>query len=80
MSVGSGRRGFGSMDPKRQRELASMGGKAAHRKGTAHEWTSEEAKAAGRKGGLKSRGGQGHTAPAAPASVVPPSDPSTQSN
>lgn len=46
-----GKRGFGSMDPKKQREIASKGGQAAHRKGTAHEWNSEEAKAAGRKGG-----------------------------
>jgi general stress protein YciG len=44
-------RGFASMDPQRQREIASEGGKAAHEKGTAHEFTSEEARAAGRKGG-----------------------------
>lgn len=44
-------RGFGSMDPKRQREIASEGGRAAHEKGTAHEFTSEEAREAGRKGG-----------------------------
>lgn len=47
-------RGFASMDKTVQREIASKGGKAAHAKGTAHEWTSEEAKAAGRKGGLAS--------------------------
>jgi general stress protein YciG len=47
----SANRGFASMDPKRQREIASEGGKAAHEKGTAHEFTSEEARAAGRKGG-----------------------------
>ncbi len=39
------------MDPEKQREIASRGGKAAHEKGTAHEFTSEEAKEAGRKGG-----------------------------
>ena len=39
------------MDPAKQREIASKGGKAAHAKGTAHEWTSEEAREAGRKGG-----------------------------
>jgi hypothetical protein len=39
------------MDETRQREIASKGGKAAHEKGTAHEFTSEEARAAGRKGG-----------------------------
>ena len=47
-------RGFASMDPNKQREIASKGGKAAHQKGTAHEWTSEEARTAGRKGGLAS--------------------------
>ena len=44
-------RGFASMDPQRQREIASEGGRAAHEKGTAHEFTSEEAREAGRKGG-----------------------------
>jgi general stress protein YciG len=47
-------RGFASMDRSRQKEIASKGGKAAHQKGTAHEWTSEEARDAGRKGGLAS--------------------------
>ena len=41
-------RGFASMDPERQRQIASEGGKAAHEKGTAHEFTSEEAREAGR--------------------------------
>lgn len=45
------KRGFASMDPEKQREIASQGGKAAHEKGTAHEFTSEEAKEAGKKGG-----------------------------
>jgi general stress protein YciG len=45
------KRGFASMDAARQREIASKGGRAAHQKGTAHEFTSEEARAAGRKGG-----------------------------
>jgi general stress protein YciG len=44
-------RGFASMDRARQREIASKGGRAAHEKGTAHEFTSEEAREAGRKGG-----------------------------
>jgi general stress protein YciG len=44
-------RGFASMDPQRQREIASRGGKAAHQKGTAHEFNTEEARAAGSKGG-----------------------------
>ena len=47
-------RGFASMDRAKQREIASKGGKAAHQKGTAHEWTSEEARDAGRKGGIAS--------------------------
>lgn len=53
------RRGFASMTPEKQREIASKGGRAAHQKGTAHEWTSEEARQAGRKGGQVSRGGRG---------------------
>ena len=44
-------RGFASMDPERQREIASEGGRAAHERGTAHEFDSEEARQAGRKGG-----------------------------
>lgn len=44
-------RGFASMDPAKQREIARKGGKAAHEKGTAHEFTPDEARAAGRKGG-----------------------------
>ena len=50
-------RGFASMDPNKQREIASQGGKAAHEKGTAHEFTSEEARQAGREGGKASGGG-----------------------
>ncbi|HEY9861871.1 MAG TPA: KGG domain-containing protein [Candidatus Obscuribacterales bacterium] len=46
-----GKQGFASMDENKQREIASMGGKAAHEKGTAHEFTPEEAREAGRKGG-----------------------------
>src|SRR5438045_3090477 len=45
------KRGFASMDPAKQREIASKGGRAAHAKGTAHEFTSDEARVAGRKGG-----------------------------
>lgn len=44
-------RGFAAMDPQRQREIASRGGKAAHQKGTAHEFNAEEARIAGSKGG-----------------------------
>lgn len=49
---GKSNRGFASMDPERQRQIASEGGRAAHEKGTAHEFTSEEAREAGRKGGM----------------------------
>ena len=47
----SGGRGFAGMDEERRREVARMGGRAAHQKGTAHEFSSEEAREAGRKGG-----------------------------
>jgi hypothetical protein len=60
------RRGFASMTPEKQREIASKGGRAAHQKGTAHEWTSEEARSAGRKGGQISRGGRGRLADESP--------------
>jgi hypothetical protein len=60
------------MSPEKQREIASKGGRAAHEKGTAHEWTADEARAAGRKGGQISRGGRGRLVvsdnPAMPAS------------
>ncbi len=53
MDSGSGKvkRGFGAMSPEVRKAIASKGGKAAHARGTAHEWTSAEAAAAGRKGG-----------------------------
>lgn len=50
--MAEGKRGFASMDREKQRQIASQGGKAAHSKGSAHEFTSDEARAAGRKGGL----------------------------
>jgi general stress protein YciG len=46
------RRGFAAMSAEKQREIASRGGKAAHAKGTAHVFDSEEAREAGRKGGV----------------------------
>ena len=55
-------RGFAAMDPQAQRAIAAKGGRAAHQKGTAHEFTSEEARVAGRKGGEASRGGRRSTA------------------
>ena len=69
------RRGFASMSPEKQREIASKGGRAAHQKGTAHEWTSEEARSAGRKGGQISRGGRGRLVePGGPSSPESSSD------
>ena len=69
------RRGFASMSPEKQREIASKGGRAAHQKGTAHEWTSDEARTAGRKGGQVSRGGRGRLPESAvgdmPATTTP---------
>ena len=46
------RRGFACVDPDKRSEIASKGGKAAHAAGTAHEFTSEKAREAGRKGGI----------------------------
>lgn len=51
---GKSERGFAAMDPQRQRQIASEGGKAAHQSGNAHEFNSEEAREAGRKGGQAS--------------------------
>ena len=75
------RRGFASMSAEKQREIASKGGRAAHEKGTAHEWTADEARSAGRKGGQVSRGGRGRLISpvsdpgASPVSPVSPSGP-----
>ena len=62
------KRGFASMDPQRQREIASLGGKAAHASGRAHEFNSAEAREAGRKGG---RAGRRKAAEAAEAAARP---------
>lgn len=45
------RRGFASMTPDKQRRIASKGGRAAHQQGVAHQWSADEARAAGKKGG-----------------------------
>jgi uncharacterized protein len=58
-SEGKQRRGFASMTSEKQREIASKGGRAAHVKGTAHEWTPDEARFAGRKGAKANRDGHG---------------------
>jgi hypothetical protein len=67
-SEGKQRRGFASMSSEKQREIASKGGRAAHVKGTAHEWTPDEARSAGRKGAQASRDGRGR--PAAPGEMT----------
>lgn len=67
-------RGFASMERSKQREIASKGGKAAHRKGAAHEWTREEAQAAGRKGGLARHRKSTTPTPSAPAAPPEPSE------
>jgi len=58
------------MSAEKQREIASKGGRAAHEKGTAHEWTADEARNAGRKGGQVSRGGRGRLIVPADATPV----------
>jgi general stress protein YciG len=50
-----GKRGFASMDPVKQAEIAASGGRAAHKKGTAHKWNAETAGAAGRIGGRRAQ-------------------------
>lgn len=55
--------GFAVMDPKRVKELASLGGKAAHSQGTAHKFTSETAREAGRKGGIAPHVSRGRAKP-----------------
>jgi len=62
------------MSPEKQREIASKGGRAAHQKGTAHEWTPEEARTAGRKGGQISRGGRGRLGPEGRTMMSQPSE------
>jgi two-component system response regulator AtoC len=70
--------GFDTMDPAKQRETASKGGRAAHQKGTAHEWTSEEAREAGRRGGLKSRQSKRGTSRHSSSERPPLSSPSSE--
>jgi stress-induced acidophilic repeat protein len=68
------------MSPEKQREIASKGGRAAHEKGTAHEWTADEARQAGRKGGQVSRGGRGRLivpTDSSPIPALPSSDPAS---
>src|SRR5258707_14970408 len=60
--TGTRARGFASMNSEKQREIARKGGRAAHEKGTAHEFTSDEARAAGRKGGERVSADRRHMA------------------
>ena len=56
------KRGFAAMSKERQREISSMGGRAAHAQGKAHVFTSEEARVAGRKGGAAVSRNRAHMA------------------
>jgi general stress protein YciG len=60
MQGNNGNRGFAAMESGRQREIARKGGKAAHQKGTAHQFTADEARAAGKKGGEAVSANRGH--------------------
>lgn len=62
-------RGFAGMNKEKQREIASLGGRAAHASGNAHEWTSAEAREAGRRGGIAAHQQKG-TRPATPPSAT----------
>lgn len=74
------KRGFASMSKEKQRQIASKGGKAAHAKGTAHEFTREEAVAAGRKGGKAAHAkGTAHRLDR-PAGSAPPEEENTSRN
>ena len=67
-------RGFAAMDPETRRRVSSVGGKAAHAKGAAHEFTSDEARAAGSKGGRATamvRAGRGRSSDTEPPVVIP---------
>lgn len=68
-------RGFASMDPERQREIASEGGRAAHEKGTAHEFTSEEARRAGSQSHKNDGNRQGSDTGARDNAATPPGAP-----
>ena len=79
-SGGQSKRGFASMDEDKQREIASKGGKAAHEKGTAHEFTSAEAREAGRKGGEASHGGRSSGSASRGGSSAAPAKSGSQSH
>ena len=62
-------KGFAAMDPKRRTYVSRQGGRAAHKLGVAHEWTSAEAREAGRKGGLNGAGRKRRTTPKTQAEI-----------
>ena len=70
--MSDGKRGFAGMDPEKRRAIAQMGGQAVHAKGTAHQWTSETGRAAGRIGGSRKK-----KPAAAPKTVSPVAVPNT---
>lgn len=70
MPIKRSKLGFAAMDPEKARAIQRRGGLAAHAKGTAHEWTREEAKAAGRKGGLASAKAKGWVIDSDPRDVA----------
>lgn len=69
------RRGFGAMDRTKVREIARLGGTAAHRKGTAHRFTQEEARRAGSKGGKAPHRTRGRQRPTGAIIGAPPPEP-----
>ncbi len=68
--------GFAALTPAQRSAVARKGGQSAHNQGTAHTWTPEQARAAGRKGGLVSRGGRGKLREPAAQSPGPDAGPS----
>lgn len=68
------KRGFAAMDKEEHRQMCIAAGKKAHRMGKGHQWTADEARAAGSKGGKISRGGRGRVKTAATAATTAPDD------
>src|SRR5258708_39137874 len=72
-------RGLAAMSPERRRETASKGGRTSQARGTAHQWTSEEPSAAGKKGSARHPPRKPETQSTAPAPTTPTTSPSTSS-
>lgn len=73
-------RGFAAMDPQRQRDIASEGGRAAHEQGKAHKFTPDEAREAGRKGGMASGAARASKSKARNAAQAGPNGPAPSSD